>query len=140
MRLTFERSGVNELLRHTRAAPRHATLYNDPTTAKPGLWLVGDEGVYLMSNGEPALLAPGHTGGRKIVYASEVDPTKFGFDHWWDAKRRSFGGDDGINYIPYHEIIRALATWGPTDPLRLEMTPGRLALVLLTKDPAGVAG
>jgi hypothetical protein len=135
MRLTFERSGVNELLRHTRAAPRHAQLYNDPATARPGLWLVGDEGVYLMSNGDPALMAHGPKETRRIVYAAQVDPTKFGFDEWWEAKRRSFGGDDGCNFLEYAAIIRALATWGPTDPLTLEMTPGYLALVLRTGEP-----
>jgi hypothetical protein len=40
----------------------------------PGLWVVGDHGVYLMSNAAAKASA--------IVYANGCDPTKLPFDTW----------------------------------------------------------
>lgn len=59
---------------------------------KPGVWLVGDEGVYLMANGK---LAEGQR--PFVIYAEECDP-KTNPDHW-HYKRRHFGADDGIEFF-----------------------------------------
>jgi hypothetical protein len=103
MKLTFNRADVDKLLAHTKAASEHAPLYQDPKSAKPGLWLIGDDGVYLMSNGLPAQMAepdkPEST-RRVVVYAKQCDPTKMKFEAWWENKRRSFGGDDGSVFLP----------------------------------------
>ena len=70
--LRFDTQAVREQLDHTKAAPLHkltmsdrAELYgkdnmghqqpDEETNGKPGLWLVKDSGVYLMSNGNPGL-------------------------------------------------------------------------------------
>jgi len=56
---------------------------------KPGLWLVGDNGVYIISNGKLA------DGARPlVVYSEECHPV--GDPDWF--KRRHFGGDDGIEF------------------------------------------
>ena len=52
MKLHFDRTAVNKLLEHTRAAKTHSALYEDPKTAKPGLWLVGDDGVDFLALSE----------------------------------------------------------------------------------------
>jgi hypothetical protein len=58
----------------------------------PGLWLVGDQGVYIMSNGKLP------DGGRPlVVYSEECHPV--GNPDWFDYKHRHFGGDDGIEFI-----------------------------------------
>lgn len=63
---------------------------------KPGLWLVSDEGVYIMSNGKLA------EGARALVlYSEQCHPT--GNPDWWHYKRRHFGGDDGIEFIELDE-------------------------------------
>lgn len=52
---------------------------------RPGLWLVGDNGVYIMSNGKPA------QGDRPlVVHSEECHPV--GNPDWFDYKRRHFGG------------------------------------------------
>ena len=73
--LRFDAQALREQLDHTKAAPLHkltmsdrAELYgkdnmgrqqpDEETNGKPGLWLVKDSGVYLMSNGSPACLTP----------------------------------------------------------------------------------
>ena len=86
MRLHFDLALVRKLLDHSKAAtersPSLDQLYEgrfrrdgkdvgldnlgsdnfptaddvDPARIPPGLWLVGDQGVHLMSNGKPALL------------------------------------------------------------------------------------
>jgi hypothetical protein len=86
---------VAKALDEVRAATIVRTLY-DQDTGK-GLWLVGDQGVYLMPNTE-------HAGKPNVVYAKECDPTKLNFDKWWQAKRASFGGDDGVEFISLSEI------------------------------------
>ena len=65
---------------------------------KPGLWLVGDQGVYLLSNGK---LAEGQRA--LVVYSDECHPV--GNPDWWHYKRRHFGGDDGIEFLAAETLI-----------------------------------
>lgn len=70
----------------------------DGTKIPIGLWLVGDQGVYLMSNGpfnEEKAKA-----GNNAAYAAECNPLLLEFDEWYDNKQRIFGGDDGSEFIP----------------------------------------
>lgn len=72
---------------------------------QPGVWLVGDHGVYLCSNsklrdGEKPLVA----------YALECDPRTN--DDWFKAKRKTFGGDDGVEFIDA-EQLEAMITATP---------------------------
>ncbi|KRA65181.1 DUF3085 domain-containing protein [Rhizobium sp. Root651] len=56
---------------------------------QPGLWLVGDNGVYLMSNCKlPEGIRP------LVIYAEECDPNTN--EDWFHVKRATFGGDDGV--------------------------------------------
>ncbi|MBY0561507.1 MAG: DUF3085 domain-containing protein [Hyphomicrobium sp.] len=71
---------------------------------EPGLWLVGDTGVYLMSNGDPMLPDPKQPKRSLVAYAHECNPETMAFDDWWDAKRASFGGDDGVEFVPLASV------------------------------------
>lgn len=65
------------------------------------LVLVGDQGIYLMSNGCPAQLVNESGHGRVVAYCKESDPTSSAcFDDWYEAKNRIFGGDDGTVPLP----------------------------------------
>ncbi len=99
MRLTFPWTGVKKILEELRTAHTAKTLYEQETGK--GFWLVGDEGVYLMPNTTDGCH---HTNLRKdekrlVVYAEQCDPTTLDFDEWWNNKRASFGGDDGVEFI-----------------------------------------
>ncbi|WP_457298669.1 DUF3085 domain-containing protein [Phyllobacterium sp. P5_D12] len=66
-----------------------------------GFWIVGDQGVYLMHNGV-------FPDGEKAVvaYAEECNPEKNG--DWYDVKRDTFGGDDGVDLVDKETVKSAL--------------------------------
>lgn len=67
----------------------------DRSKLGPKLQLVGDHGVYLITNAD----LPGTPSERgTVVYAEKCDPSKD--DDWDDNKRRLFGGDDGGTTLP----------------------------------------
>ncbi|WP_266065070.1 DUF3085 domain-containing protein [Brucella intermedia] len=82
---------------------------------QPGLWLVGDEGVYLLSNGK---LAEGQKA--LVCYAEECEPSTN--PDYWHYKRRHFGGDDGIEFLDAGELMHLLESMPDATHLRIEMT------------------
>jgi hypothetical protein len=69
---------------------------DEPT---PALFFVHDEGVYLMSNGEPGDLKSRSEIGLYAAYAEGCDPDLHE-DDWWDTSRALVGGDDFAEVIP----------------------------------------
>jgi hypothetical protein len=67
----------------------------DRSLVEPVLQLVGDQGVYLITNAQEKL-SPSESG--LIVYANGIHPEID--DDWYEAKRYTFGGDDGSVTIP----------------------------------------
>ena len=88
---------------------------------KPGLWLVGDEGVYLLSNGK---LAEGQRA--LVVYAEECDP-KTNPDYW-HYKRQHFGGDDGIEFLDAKRLVKQIAAVPQATHVRIEMTDTSMSI------------
>lgn len=99
-KLTFK--GVGRLIEHAANAPETAPLYGDETGR--GLWLVGDHGVYLMSNGRPEM---DKSGDQHVVYAETCNPETQDFDDWWFVKNETFGADDGVEFIALDGIAGA---------------------------------
>ena len=128
MKLTFPRDRVLTLVEHTKTAEGHKKLYDKETG--PGLWLVGDDGVYLMSNSEEWLKTDGEGEGGFVAYANEVNPQTMEFDDWWSAKRESFGGDDGADFLELGAIESSLALGGD---LQIEVTPEAISIVTAVK-------
>lgn len=92
---------------------------------KPGVWVVGDEGVYIMSNGK---LAEGTRA--LVVYSEQCHPV--GNPDWWHYKRRHFGGDDGIEFIEADRLIPLFdRNFGATH-LNVKLTETEIALSLIT--------
>jgi Protein of unknown function (DUF3085) len=105
MILTFDTERIQRILIHSLLSPSHQPLYGQVETAKPGLWLVGDQGIYMMSNGKPGLPAsPGEKSKEFVAYANECNPETLDFETWWSNKRESFGGDDGVEFIPFEDL------------------------------------
>ena len=88
---------------------------------KPGVWLVGDEGVYIMSNGK---LADGQRSF--VIYAEECDP-KTNPDYW-HYKRQYFGGDDGIDFLDAELLVRSIEALASATHLTIEMTDDSMAI------------
>lgn len=95
----------------------------DRDRIEPGLWLVGDQGVYLMSNGGDGAreIEGGH-----VAYAREVNPETLPFEEWWNAKQDSFGGDDGCDFIDAASIRVAAA---PGQPMRIKLSANKMELL-----------
>lgn len=103
--LRFKKSALQPLIEHAKNAPEHTTDYSLEQIG-PGLFLVKDQGVYLMSNGEPAL--KDESGKRhRVVYAEGLDPHKD--EDWYDLALALCGGDDFGELIPMATIEAALA-------------------------------
>ena len=102
----------------TEAATRFRRIFGQAKAAPPGLWLVGDDGIYLMSNREiPNPPDDPENVGAPIVYAAESNPNKT--TDWYEAKRRIFGGDDGCDFIPLADAKRWLADMPNAQYLRV---------------------
>ncbi|HQS45134.1 MAG: hypothetical protein B7Y12_02610 [Rhizobiales bacterium 24-66-13] len=93
---------------------------------KPGIWLVGDEGVYILSNGK---LAEGQSA--LIVYAEECDP-KANPDYW-HYKRQHFGSDDGIEFLDAVRLVALIAAVPAATHLTITTTDDSLSITTLRR-------
>ncbi|MER8759466.1 DUF3085 domain-containing protein [Mesorhizobium sp. M0976] len=92
----------------------------------PGLWLVGDQGVYLLSNGKLA------DGERPLVlYSEECHP--IGNPDWFHYKQRHFGGDDGIEFIDAEQLIPLFDRNLRCTHLRVQLTETEVSLSLIAR-------
>lgn len=94
--------------------------------ARAGLWLVGDEGVYVMSNGK---LAQGQR--PLVIYAEECDPKSN--PDYWHYKRRYFGGDDGVEFIDAVELEKLVAVQPDATHLRIVMDDTSISISLIRR-------
>lgn len=94
--------------------------------ARAGLWLVGDEGVYVMSSGK---LAEGCK--PFVVYAEECDP-KTNPDYW-HYKRLHFGGDDGVDFIDATELETLIVAASGATHLQITMDDTSMSLSLIRR-------
>ena len=94
--------------------------------ARAGLWLVGDEGVYVMSNGKLA-------GGQRalVVYAQECDPKNN--PDYWHYKRRYFGGDDGVEFIDAVELEKLVAVQPDATHLQIVMDDTSISISVIRR-------
>ena len=92
----------------------------------PGFWFVGDEGVYIISNGK---LAEGEI--PLVVYSNECHPK--GNPDWWDYKRRHFGGDDGIEFIDADLVVPSFDRNFGATYLGIRLTETDISFSLITR-------
>lgn len=113
-RLQFPASGVRKLVEHASKSPRYRRSYlNQPDG--PKLWLVADQGIYLVSNGLPPLLADGTVGGKEngplfVVYAKGIERKVDPPEELAERKANLFRGDDGLNEMPIDKFEDALSS------------------------------
>jgi len=138
MRLHFQRSIVLQIAAHARESARHKQSIDeryhcDP--AQPALWLVNDNGIYLMSNGDPALLdmelpeRPDGTRWNVCAHARECNPHLMPFEEWWRVMREACGTADHSQVIPLEAIEEVLFTLPEGEDLVLDVTLDRTRVV-----------
>jgi hypothetical protein len=110
----------------TDALPTHNDI--DPSKIEPGLWLVGDDGVYLMSNGNPRLLAAPPATRNLIAIAEEADPARHP-DTWYDTKEAAFGGDDGVIALS-RDFVTGLLAAARDGRVCIDLTPTRAMVAI----------
>lgn len=119
--LKFDYAQVQELIAHTKASKLHRLTFGErykiygedkcmthqegeEERGEPGLWLVKDEGIYVMSNGLPGLPENPEQDTtekfykQKAVYAEGFDPRKD--EDTYDKARAAVGGDDFCDLVP----------------------------------------
>lgn len=105
--LKFDLRGAARLAGHAANAQSWGDTYIEKGT-RPGLWLVADQGVYLMSNGTPGLMDTTHEPPKSaVVYAAGLDP-EVDKDDWYDRKVSIIGGDDMVVTLPWCTEVIAL--------------------------------
>ena len=111
--LKFDVAIVRRLADHARRCDEFGPYYGG-TRAEAALWLVGDHGVYLMSNGRPPIDENGNQwvegAGVPMMSAPALgcDPNVDPFETWWPVHGAIAGGDDFVTMIPLEDIDRVL--------------------------------
>lgn len=145
-RPSFEQRYSMAMLRDDLSAERRADLEakaedgfcfeikNDDLDLKKipaGVWVVGDAGIYIMSN--ISMQTPGlvTTPIEHAVQSHETDVRNVGPDGQWEAKCDIFGGDDGVIFIDAEFILAAshAAKAEKKNVLMLEMTEDMVGMV-----------
>lgn len=139
MRLHFPiseiRKGIDEELKTAKKTPEKYDWDKEKVVPTDlGFCFVGDQGVYLMPNttdGKLNTKRAKHKAEnpdseeplRFVIYAKECDPTKLDFDTWWENKRASWGGDDGVEHISLKEIEDIISAHNNPQNLVIDITP-----------------
>jgi hypothetical protein len=130
---TFSVANVRALLERGRADAEanggHRVPYqgiSPNTEARAGLWLVGDEGVYVMSSGKLA-----EEQRPLVIYAEECNPqTNPDYRHY---KRQHFGGDDGVEFLDAVELEQLIAADPDAAHLRVVMDDESMSINLIRR-------
>jgi hypothetical protein len=109
MTYTFNTADVNRVIAESILALEFRKGGQFQWPQKPAALLCGDQGVYLCSNRVP-------DGTIFVAYAEECNPTLVG-DEWWDNKRKGFGADDGVDFIPIQDV----QGWARTNKKQITM-------------------
>ena len=120
MRLTFAFAPLRDLLKTAETQWPNGTRERWGEEDGPGFWLVGDQGVYLMSN---AVFPEGEK--PVVLYADECNPDTMPFDEWWAVKNATFGGDDGVEFIDADTVRSAVADGSP---ILVDFTPTHMSV------------
>lgn len=116
-KLIFNAEDVRRVVEHSLAAKdfrqKLIDIKGDDWIYEPGkpgdICLVHDQGVYLMSAGEPGDPLDGKGDGkyfrRYVAYAEGCDPTK-DKDTWWETSRELVGGDDFGEHLDWGQAIK----------------------------------
>lgn len=129
-RLVFAGADLLPLIEHSKQAKAHKAPYG-VGEAKPGLYLVKDDGIYLMSNGEPGLLVEYGKTRNRVVYAKGYEALSGDMDKrsaQYDKIRDAVGGDDFVELVPLSAVERVQAG----GQVVIDLTPKSMRIDVLT--------
>ena len=135
--LRFKAEDVRRVVEHSIAAPRQSDVaYTTKPVEAPAVLLVHEQGVYLMSNGQPRDIVGADATGRKdaakdegrsfCAYAIGCHPEKDA--DWYETARGLVGGDDFVETLPWARKLKALIDGGARI-ITLRMTRDSIEIV-----------
>lgn len=144
--LRFEAGDVRRIVTHAKTSLTHSMGWGEEDS-HAAVFLAGDHGVYLMSNGEPRDKRCDHPRRNFVAYAKGINPeTDAG---WWEAKRDSYGADDGADTLPIIDQLELLIARGEVE-IRLEISDEHVSVLMpdvgwikpgvMVKSPSGLGG
>jgi hypothetical protein len=122
-RLVFKADDLRRVVAHALAAPTHSEGYGG---AKGDVILVHDQGVYLMSAGQPRDLISEGGVSSYVAYAQGCDPGRDA--DWWETAREIVGGDDFGQHLPWAKAIGAAIDAG-AKTVAIDITAETISLV-----------
>jgi DUF3085 family protein len=128
-RLIFKSADVKRVVEHSLAAPKQGRTFTGPVS-EPSILLVHDEGVYLMSNGEPRDIESGTRS--YVAHALGCNPLTD--DDWYDTSRQLVGGDDFGECLPWAAEIKAQIDAGAQEIIISVSTESLELLTQATKE------
>lgn len=131
-KLVFKSADLLRIVEHSLAAPKQGEQLVDYRDGKaitapveaPAVLLVHDDGVYLMSNGEPRDIVSGTSS--YVAHAEGCNPKADA--GWYETSRALVGGDDFGEHLPWAADIKALIDAGHKQII-IDVTGGRLELL-----------
>jgi hypothetical protein len=121
----FRTEQVLPLAQHALNSPEHNGAYGEEANG-PALFLVHDQGVYLMSNGSPRDTEGGQDGRCRVAYAEGCDPNVGEFDDWYGTSRDLVGGDDFVETLPLGDAEAFLRNCAEFSEFTVNLTPTQL--------------
>lgn len=132
-RLVFEMERVKSMVAHSKGKKHKDTIYGQPLVGeqyKEYLYLVHDDGIYLMSGAEETQKTdspdPKKQERAYVAYAETCNPDKD--EDFWDNARYLVGGDDFAEPIPLKMFEDVIAVAGAKRKLVLTLTKRTIKL------------
>jgi hypothetical protein len=131
--LTFDAADVRRVVEHSINAPTQGEQlvdYDDNFKAitkpveAPAVLLVHDQGVYLMSNGQPRDIVKGESSF--VAYAKGCHPDRD--PDWYDTAHALVGGDDFGETLPWARELKQLIDSG-AKTVSLKFTQSTIEIV-----------
>jgi hypothetical protein len=109
---------LHQIVEYTQGETEFRVPYGgtDEVNGEPCLWLVHDQGLYLMSGAAEQLRSP--DGKHSVVYAKGCNP--YTDSNYWDFSRLLVGGDDFVDRIPLESFVKAIKLGA--EAIELEVT------------------
>ncbi len=128
--ITFTGSDALMLLVHAKQCKEHSSGYLGIEKPGPGLLLVKDDGIYLMSNGKPILAREDGAPGSKVVYAQGLGAA-LSLDGAEKERQRqkvhAISGDDFVEFLE----AKLFDNLQPEDQLRFTLSPSEMKVTIL---------